>query len=93
MENQYLDGNLDQEKTAYSGYGSFLRRLAAALIDGILLSVVSQILQSVWKALLAAVSVLKPKFAGRTMRIFEVVCCLTIFLLVKRRRGYKPRRR
>ena len=47
MENQYLDGNLDQEKTAYSGYGSFLRRLAAALIDGILLSVVSQILQSV----------------------------------------------
>lgn len=47
MENQYLDSNLDQEKVAYSGYGSFLRRLAAALIDGILLGVVNQLLQSV----------------------------------------------
>ena len=47
MENQYLDSNLDQTKAAYSGYGSFLRRLAAALIDGILLAVVNQLLQSV----------------------------------------------
>jgi hypothetical protein len=47
MENQYLDSNLDQEKAVYSGYGSFLRRFAAALIDGILLAVVNQLLQSV----------------------------------------------
>ncbi len=47
MENQYLDSNLDQEKAAYANYGSFLRRFAAAFIDGILLSVVSQIIQSV----------------------------------------------
>jgi uncharacterized RDD family membrane protein YckC len=47
MENQYLDSNIDREVTQYSAYGSFLRRFAAALIDGILLAVVNSILQSI----------------------------------------------
>jgi uncharacterized RDD family membrane protein YckC len=46
MENQYLDSNLDQEKVAYSGYGSFMRRFAAALIDGLLLGIVNSLIQS-----------------------------------------------
>lgn len=46
MENQYLDTNLDQVTPQYSAYAGFWRRFAAALIDGILMSIVSQILNA-----------------------------------------------
>ena len=46
MENQYLDTNIDQVTPQYSAYAGFWRRFAAALIDGILMSIVSQILNA-----------------------------------------------
>jgi uncharacterized RDD family membrane protein YckC len=36
MENQYLDSNLDKEIAPNSGYGSFMRRFAAMMIDGVI---------------------------------------------------------
>ena len=47
MENQYLDTNLDQVTPQYSAYAGFWRRFAAAMIDGILMSIVNQILYAV----------------------------------------------
>ena len=47
MENQYLDTNIDEVTPQYSAYAGFWRRFAAAMIDGILMSIVSQILNAI----------------------------------------------
>ena len=47
MENQYLDTNIDQVTPQYSAYAGFWRRFVAALIDGILMSIISQILNAI----------------------------------------------
>ncbi|MDZ7876649.1 MAG: RDD family protein [Saprospiraceae bacterium] len=46
MENQYLDTTLDQPLYNTSNYAGFGRRFAAALIDGLLVGVVNNLLQS-----------------------------------------------
>ena len=47
MENQYLDTNIDEVTPQYSAYAGFWRRFAAAMIDGILMSIISQILNAI----------------------------------------------
>ena len=44
MENQYLDTNIDQEVIPNAVYGSFLRRFAAVMIDGVIFTVIMGIL-------------------------------------------------
>ena len=47
MENQYLDSEMDQLPTNYYNYASFWRRFGAAMIDGLLVGAVNNVLQSV----------------------------------------------
>jgi uncharacterized RDD family membrane protein YckC len=47
MENQYLDANLEQDRSSYFAYGGFWERFLAALIDGILLAIVGQVINSI----------------------------------------------
>lgn len=47
MENQYLDSEIDQLPTNYYSYASFWRRFGAAMIDGLLVGAVNNVLQSV----------------------------------------------